>query len=156
MAEVLIDNLVVLFALTFYAFMSVLFLIRARGFSKLELALSPLFSVQLVPFFALWVLNLGFGNDSGRLLSGLPIVGYLFYDFWYRLIPRKDSNHHPKLWLPGLVIYLSLLFLGSMGLIWYGYIMSNFYGNMLVAAFFIMMSSFGYFQFHTTKRHLSP
>ena len=154
MVEVLVDFLVILFALVFLAFMSVLFLIRARGLSKLELTLSPLFSVQLIPFFALWVLNLGFGNDSGRLLAGLPIIGYLFYDFWYRLIPRTDSTHHPKLWLPGLVIYLSLLFSGSIGLIWYGYLTSNFYGNILIIAFFIMMSSFGYYQFHTTKKGL--
>ena len=154
MDVVLIDYLVVLFALVFYAFMSAVYLIRARGLSKLELTLSPLFNVQLVPFFALWVLNLGFGNDSGRLLAGLPIIAYLVYDFWYRLIPRKDSTHHPKLWLPGLVIYLLLLFLGSIGLIWYGYLMSNFYGNMFVIAFFVMMSSFGHYQFHTTKKGL--
>jgi len=154
MVEVLADYLMVLFALVFHAFMSVLFIIRARGLSKLELTLSPFFSVQLVPFFALWVFNLGFGNDSGRLLAGLPIVGYLFYDFWYRLIPRKNSSHHPRLWLPSLVIYLLLLFSGSTGLIWYGYLMSNFYGNILVIAFLIMMSSFGYYQFHTTKEVL--
>jgi hypothetical protein len=151
MDVVLIDYLIVLFALVFYAFGSAVYLIRARGLSKLELTLSPLFSIQLIPFFALWVLNLGFGNDSGRLLAGLPIIAYLVYDFWYRLI-RKTSIHHPKLWLPGLVIYLLLLFLGSIGLIWYGYLMSNFYGNMLVIAFSIMMSSFGYHQFHTTKK----
>ena len=37
--------------------------------------------------------------------------------------------------------YLLLLFIGSIGLNWYGYLMSPFYGNMLVIAFFIMMTS---------------
>lgn len=154
MVEVLIDHLVVLFALVFYAFMSALYLIHARGLSKLELTLSPLFSVQLIPFLALWMLNLGFGNDLGRQITGFPIIAYLIYDFWYRLVPQKDSTHNPNRWLPGLLICLLLLFLGSIGLICYGYLMSNFYGNMLVIAFFIMLSSFGYYQFRTTKKGL--
>ncbi len=152
MVEALVDYLVVLFALVFYAFMSVVYVIRARGLSNLELTLSPFFSVQLVPFLSLWILNFGFGNETGRLLAGLPIIAYLVYDFWYRLSPQQDSKHHPRIWLPGLLIYLLLLFLGSIGLIWYGYLMSNFHGNMLVVAFFIMMGSFGYFQFQTTKK----
>jgi hypothetical protein len=150
MDVVLIDYLIVLFAFVFYAINSSIYLARARGFLKLESTLSPLFSAQLVPFYALWMLNLGFGNDSGRLLAGLPIIAYLAYDFWYRLI-RRDSPHHPKLWLPGLVIYLLLLFLGSLGLIWYGYLMSSFFGNLLVIAFLIMICSFGYYQFHPNK-----
>ena len=152
MDTALLDNLVVFFALVYYAFLSVVYLLRAQGQSKLELKLSPVFSLQLIPFASLWILNLFLGNDSGRLLAGLPIIIYLVYDFWYRLITRKKPLHHPKRWPPGLIIYLLLLFIGSIGLNWYGYLMSRLYGTTLVIAFFVMMSSYGYYQYSYNKK----
>jgi hypothetical protein len=152
MDAVLIDNLVVFFALVFYALLFTVYLLRARELSKLEWKLSPVFSFQLVPFVSLWVLNVLIGNDSGRLLAGLPIIVYLVYDLWYRGITRKKPYHHPKRWPPGLIIYLLLLFVGSIGLNWYGYLMSRFYGFMLVIAFFIMMGSYGYYQYLYNKK----
>jgi hypothetical protein len=149
---VLIDNIVVFFALVFYAFLFIVYLLRARELSGLELKLKIAFSVQLVPFASLWILNLLIGNDSGRLLAGLPIIIYLVYDLWYRLITQKKPYHHPKRWPAGLVVYLLLLFIGSIGLNWYGYLMSRFYGTMLVIAFFIMMSSYGYYQYTYNRR----
>jgi nicotinamide riboside transporter PnuC len=76
----------------------------------------------------------------------------LVYDLWYRLITQKKPYHHPDRWPVGLVVYLVLLFIGSIGLNWYGYLMSRFYGNMLVIAFFIMMGSYGYYQYTYNKR----
>ena len=152
MDAVLIDNLVVFFALAFYAFLFIVYLLRARELSKFEFKLRIAFSVQLVPFASLWILNLLIGNDSGRLLAGLPIIIYLVYDLWYRLLTRKKTYHHPKRWPPSLIIYLLLLFIGSIGLNWYGYLMSRFYGLILVSAFFIMMSSYGYYQYRYNKR----
>ena len=152
MDAVLIDNLVVFFALVFYAFLFTVYLLRARELSKLEWKLSPVFSALLVPFVSLWVLNLIIGNNSGRLLSGLPIIVYLSYDLWYRLITRKKPYHHPERWPPGLIVYLLLLFMGCIGLNWYGYLMSQIYGNMLVVAFFVMMSSYGYYQYSYSKK----
>jgi hypothetical protein len=152
MEAVLIDNIVVFFALLFYAFLFTVYLLRARELSKLEWKLSPVFSALLIPFVSLWVLNLIIGNNSGRLLSGLPIIAYLSYDMWYRLITRKKPYHHPKRWPPGLIVYLLLLFMGCIGLNWYGYLMSQIYGNMLVVAFFVMMSSYGYYQYSYSKK----
>jgi len=149
---VLIDNIVVFFALIFYAFLFIVYLLRARELSELESKLRVAFSVQLVPFASLWILNLLIGNDTGRRLAGLPIIIYLVYDLWYRLITQKKPYHHPDRWPAGLVAYLLLLFIGSIGLNWYGYLMSPFYGNMLVIAFFIMMSSYGYYQYTYNKR----
>jgi hypothetical protein len=154
MDAVLIDNLVVFFALVFYAFLFTVYLLRARELSKFEFKLRIAFSAQLVPFASLWILNLLVGNDSGRLIAGLPIIIYLVYDLWYRLLTRKKPLHHPKRWPLGLVIYLLLLFMGSIGLNWYGYLMSQIYGNMLVAVFFIMMSSYGYYQYSHNKKRL--
>jgi hypothetical protein len=152
MDAVLVDDLVVFFALVFYAFLFVVYVLRARELSRLEWKLRVAFSVQLVPFVSLWVVNLLIGNDSGRLLTGLPIIIYLVYDLWYRLLTQKKPYQHPDRWPVGLVVYLLLLFIGSIGLNWYGYLMSRFYGHMLVIAFFIMISSYGYYQCTYNKR----
>jgi hypothetical protein len=152
MDATLLDDLVVFFAIVFYAFLFVVYLLRACELSKFEFKLRIAFSVQLVPFASLWILSLLVGNDSGRLIAGLPIIIYLVYDLWYRLLTRKKPLHHPKRWPPGLIIYLLLLFMGSIGLNWYGYLVSRFYGSMLVVAFFIMMSSYGYYQYSYNKK----
>jgi len=146
MDTVLLDNLVFFFALVYYAFLFVVYLLRAQELEKLELKLSPVFSIQLIPFASLWTLNLLSGNDSGRLLARLPIIIYLVYDLWYRLLTQKKPYHHPDRWPPGLIVYLFLLFMGSIGLNWYGYLMSRLYGSTLVVAFFVMMGSYGYYQ----------
>ena len=142
----LIDSLVVFFAVVYYAFLVVVYIVRAHDLSDLELKLAPIFSAQLVPFGILWALNI-VGGDTGRIISMIPIIAYLLYDLWYRLITRKKPVHHPDRWPVGLVAYLVLLFAGSIGLNWYGYLISEFYGGMLVAAFFVMISSFGYYQY---------
>jgi hypothetical protein len=152
MNAALLDDLVVFFALVFYAFLFVVYLLRARELSKFEFKLRIAFSVQLIPFASLWILNLLIGNDSGRLLAGLPIIIYLVYDLWYRLLSRKKPLHHPKRWPPGLIIYLLLLFMGSIGLNSYGYLISRFDGLMLVIAFFIMISSYGYYQYTYNRK----
>jgi hypothetical protein len=155
MDAVLIDDLVVFFALIYYALLFVVYLLRARELTKFEWKLSPVFSLQLVPFTSLWVLNLLIGNDPSRLLAGLPIIIYLAYDLWYRLITRKKPYHHPDRWPIGLIVYVLLLFIASIGLNWYGYLMSPFYGNVLVIAFFVMMSSYGYYQYSHNKKQKS-
>jgi len=152
MDQVLIDNLVIFFALGYYAFLVIVYLVRAHNLSDLELKLAPIFSIQLVPFSILWMLNI-LGEDTGRIISMTPIIVYLLYDLWYRLITRKKPVHHPDKWPVGLIVYLILLLIGSIGLNWYGFIMSDFYGNILVVSFFVMMGSFGYYQFRYRKRN---
>jgi hypothetical protein len=152
MDAALIDNLMVFFAFVFYTFLFIVYILRARELSRLEWNLRIAFSVQLIPFASLWVLNLFIGNDSGRLLAGLPIIIYLVYDLWYRLLTKKKPYHHPERWPLGLIVYLMLLFMGSIGLNWYGYLISKLYGFMLVIAFFIMISSYGYYQYMYNKK----
>jgi hypothetical protein len=152
MDAALIDNLMVFFAFVFYTFLFIVYILRARELSRLEWNLRIAFSVQLIPFASLWVLNLFIGNDSGRLLAGLPIIIYLVYDLWYRLLTKKKPYHHPERWPLGLIVYLMFLFMGSIGLNWYGYLISKLYGFMLVIAFFIMMSSYGYYQYMYNKK----
>ena len=150
MDGVLIDNLVVFFAAVYYAFLVIVYLVRAHNLSDLELKMGPIFSVQLAPFGILWVLNI-LNGDISRIISLTPIIVYLLYDLWYRLITRKKPVHHPDRWPVGLIVYLVLLFAGSIGLNWYGYLVSDLYGSILVVAFFIMLSSFGYYQSRYNK-----
>ena len=152
MDRVIIDNLVLFFALVYYAVLVIVYLLRAHELVELEWKMSPVFSALLIPFASLWALNLLSGNDSGRLVTGLPIIVYLVYDLWYRAITRKKPYHHPNRWPVGLIVYLILLMIGSIGLNWYGFLVSDFYGNMLVIAFFVMMSSFGYYQYRYNKK----
>jgi hypothetical protein len=151
MDGVLLDNLVVLFALIYYAFLSAVYLIRANERSELELRLAPVYSLLLIPFISLLALSVLSGQDVARPIALLPIVVYFIYDFWYRLVTRKKPVHHPKKWPRELMIYLLLLMVGSIGLNWYGYLISKFYGNILVAAFFVMMGFFGYYQYRYGK-----
>jgi hypothetical protein len=146
-----IDYLVVFFAFVFYAFLIAVYLLRANKLEGIEWKLSLPFSLQLIPFALLWAANLLIGNDSGRLIVELPIIAYLVYDLWYRLITQKKPYHHPDRWPAGLAVYLLLLFIGSIGLNWYGYLVSNLFGNLLVFSFFIMMFSYGYYQYRYNK-----
>ena len=147
----LIDSLVVLFAVVYYGFLVLVYLVRAHDLSDLELRLAPLFSVQLIPFGIFWVLSIP-GGDYGRIVALVPVIAFLLYDLWYRLITRRKPVHHPDRWPVGLVVYLVLLFAGSIGLNWYGYLVSEFYGGVLVAAFFVMMGAFGYYQYRYRNR----
>jgi tellurite resistance protein TehA-like permease len=103
MANMLLDDLVVLFALVFFAFLCLVFLVRAFGKEKLELALAPAFSVQLAPFALLWVANILTGADILRIVTLVPIMIFLAFDLWYRLLTRRKPVHHPKKWPLGLV-----------------------------------------------------
>ncbi len=152
MDGVLIDDLVVFFALVYYAVLIIVYLLRAHELTEMEWKMGPVFSALLIPFALLWVVNLIIDNDSGRPITGLPIIVYLVYDLWYRAITRKKPFHHPDRWPVGLVVYVLLLLIGSIGLNWYGFMVSRFDGNMLIVAFFVMMGSFGYYQYRYNKK----
>jgi ABC-type uncharacterized transport system permease subunit len=152
MANAIIDYIVILFAVVYYAFLCFVYVIRAFGNDKLELALAPAFSVQLGPFAALWFANLFTGADIFRLITLLPIIIFLIYDIWYRLLTKMKPTHHPKKWPAALVVYLALLMVGSIALNWYGFLVSTMLGRMLIACFFIMMGCFGFYQNKYSKR----
>jgi hypothetical protein len=152
MPNALIDNLVVLFAVVYYVFLCIVYIVRAFGNDKLELAMAPAFSILLAPFMILWFAVLFTGADILRLITLLPIIIYLIYDLWYRLLTRKKPVHHPKKWPPGLVVYIILLMVGSFALNWYGFLVSQLYGRALIACFFIMLCCYGFYQGRYNKR----
>ena len=152
MEQVLIDNLVVVSAVLYYAFLCLIYLLRVFERDKQELMLGPVFSFLLIPFIALLALNLLSRSDNERLITLLPIIIYLVYDLWYRFITKKKPQHHPDRWPIGLILYLILLQIGSIALNWYGYIISKFYGHVLVISYFIMLGCFGFYQYSYNKR----
>ena len=152
MDEILIDNLVVFSAIIYYLFLCLVFLLRAYERDKQELMLGPIFSLLLIPFVTLWILNLLNGSDVGRLITGFPIIIYLVYDLWYRFITKKKPQHHPERWPVGLIVYLILLQIASIALNWYGFLVSQITGRMLVISYFVMLGCFGFYQHRHNKR----
>lgn len=157
MVGVLIDILVVISGVTFYAFLCIVYLLRALGQDKIELMMAPVFSLLLFPFFALFIANILDGSDIYRLIALVPMLIYLIYDLWYRLLSKKKPVHHPKKWPPGLILYLILLQAAAISLNWYGFFISQFDGRTLVACYFVMLGFFGFYQTRYNRRmkHLS-
>ena len=151
MDNALIDNLVVVSAIIYYLLLCLVYLLRAYERNKQELILAPIFSLLLVPFVTLWILNLLNQTDIGRIITMLPMIIYLIYDLWYCLITKRKPHHHPNHWPVGLIVYLILLQVGSIGLNWYGFIVSKFYGTILVICYFIMLGCFGFYQIRYNK-----
>lgn len=152
MNNVLVDNLVVFFALVYYIFLCVVYLVRAYECDKQELKLAPVFSLLLIPFIILWAWNIYIKSDIGRLIAGFPIIVYLLYDLWYRLLTKKKPVHHPDHWPIGLITYLILLQIGSIALNWYGFLVSKVFGNALIVSYFVMLSCFGFYQTKYNRR----
>lgn len=155
MDQTVLDGFVVLFAVLYYAFLCAVYFIRAFGLSGAELMLAPAFSLLLIPFTGAFIVNILIGSDIYRPVTLVPIIAYLAYDLWYRLLTRKKPVHHPKKWPPGLIVYLLLLQAGSIGLNWYGYLSSKARGHLLVACYFIMLGFFGFYEGMYNKRKKS-
>ncbi len=152
MVDPVVDGLVVLFAVAFYAFLCLIYILRGRENEKAELALAVPFSLQLVPFAVLFGAGIVAGPDVLRPVTLTPILAFLVYDLWYRLLSRKKPVHHPKKWPAGLVAYLILMQAGAIGLNWYGYLVSKACGSLLVACYFVMLGCFGFYQgMHSRK-----
>lgn len=149
----LTDTAVLGFGLLYYLFLCLVFLLRAYERDE-ELWLKYVFSLQLLPFGALLILNL-MDNQLPRSITLIPLLVFLGYDLWYRAVTMKKPLHHPEKWPKELIIYLVLLFAGSIGLNWYGFLVSKQYGRILVAGFFAMMACYGFYQNKHNRRKKS-
>lgn len=147
-----IDSLVLGFGIIYYALLVTVFILRAYEKSEHELKLKLVFSAQLLPFTLLILWNQLFQKDITRVITLIPIIIFLVYDLWYRAITEKKPVHHPDKWPKELILYLLLLFAGSIGLNWYGYLISEQYGMLLVVAFFIMMGAYGLYQIRYNRK----
>ena len=146
-----LDTLVLVFGLIFYGFTGIVFLLRANEKSDQELRLKYVFSIQFIPFSILMLLNL-YQNQVRNAITLIPMLMFLGYDYWYRVHTEMKPLHHPDKWPRDLIIYLVLLYAGSIGLNWFGFLVSERYGMMLVVGFFVMVGSYSYYQYRHNKR----
>ncbi len=152
MDQSIIDLVVILFAAAFYAFLCVVYILRGLENDRAELALAVPFSIQIAPFAILFIGNILNGSGLSRPMMLLPILAFLVYDLWYRLLSKKKPVHHPKEWPAGLVVYLLLMQAGAIGLNWYSYLVSKMYGHVLVACYLIMLGCFGFYRGRHNER----
>jgi len=147
----LADTLFLGFGIIFYALTTLVYVLRSYEKSEQELSLKYVFSVQLIPFSILAILNL-LQKQVKHAITLLPMLMFLGYDYWYRIYTEKKPLHHPDKWPRELVIYLVLLFAGCIGLNWGGYLISEQYGRILVVSFFVMMGAYSFYQYRYNKR----
>jgi len=149
----IVDGLMVLFSLSFNIIGILIFVLRANKRKQLEAKLGPVFNALLIPFSLFWVYNLISGRDSGRLITGIPIIIFLAYDLWYRTITDKKSYHHPTHWPLGLYAYVLLYQVSGIMLNGYSFMVSLLYGYIVLASYFGSLVAYGYYQY-THKREV--
>jgi predicted neutral ceramidase superfamily lipid hydrolase len=152
MAIEIVDNIMFVCALAYYIILAIVFIVRANEKTQLELKLAPVFSILLIPFTGLWLVNLVSQSDSARIITGLPVIVFLVYDYWYRLYTRKKPLHHPEKWPRELQVYVLLFMLGSIVLNGYVYIVSRLLGNIVLGFYFLHLFAFAYYQREHRKR----
>ena len=147
-----LDYAAIVFGLIYYLFLCIVFLLRAFE-RREELKLKYIFSLQLIPFTAIFILNL-LDRQLTKAITLIPLLAFLVYDVWYRAITEKKPLHHPVKWPVELVIYVVLLYAGNIGLNWYGFLVSQSYGMILVWGFIAMLACYSFYQLrHNRKKH---
>jgi len=141
----------VLCAFIFNLCIIVVFMARAHQRDRLESGVGYVVNLLLVPFVILWVLNLLSGHDDGRLITGMPILLFLVDDFWYRTLCRKKPKYHPARWPVHLYLYLVLYLVGGMLLVGYVFLVSLFYGFIVLTFFYGSLAAYGYYQYRLKK-----
>ena len=144
-----LDQATLLFGLIYYGLLFLVFTLRAYE-RKEEIYLKHIFSAQLIPFTVIFAGNLQ-DKQVNKAVTLIPLLFYLAYDLWYRVVTEKKPLHHPEKWPKGLIIYVILLYAGSIGLNWYGFLVSEQTGMTLVAGFFVMMTSYSLYQFRHNR-----
>ncbi len=150
--QLFIDNLMYIFTLILYLFLMIIYILRAHEFSDWELRLAVPFSLQMIPFGILWIINLINLADFPRLFTSSFILIFFGFDLYYRLLSRKKPIHHPDTWPKSLIVYLVLMYFGLFMLNWYSFLVSKDYGTVTIISFFIMLGTFGYYQAKYKKR----
>jgi hypothetical protein len=143
----LVDALVVLCSFIYNIAGILIFVLRANERKQLEAKLGPVFNTLLVPFSLFWVYNLISGRDSGRLITGIPIIIFLAYDLWYRTFTDKKPYHHPEHWPIGLYAYVLLYQISGIMLNGYSFLISLLYGYIVLASYFGSLAAYGYYQY---------
>ena len=147
----IVDALMVLCSLIYNIVGILIFTSRANERKQLEAKLGPVFNILLIPFSLFWVYNLVSGRDSGRLITGIPIIIFLAYDVWYRTITDKKPYHHPKHWPIRLYAYVLLYQVSGIMLNGYSFVISLLYGYIVLASYFGSLAAYVYYQYKHKK-----
>lgn len=147
----IIDNAMIICALIFNICIIIVFLSRAHERYKLEESIGILVNLLIIPFIILWFLNLINGRDSALLITGFPIILFLLDDLWYRTIQKKKARHKPKKWPIHMYLYFILFLFGGMILTGYIFIVSLFYGFIVLSLFYLSWISYGYYHYRHKK-----
>ena len=91
--EYLIDQIMVISSLVFNVFIVFLFIFRAYERPDQERRLGYLISLLILPFTYVWVTNLMGGRDTGRLITGFPVIVFILYDYWYAREPEPCGEY---------------------------------------------------------------
>lgn len=148
----LVDGLMVLCSLIYNIVGILIFVLRAHERVRMEAKLGPLFNTLLVPFSLLWFFNLISGRDSGRLITGIPIIIFLVYDLWYRTVTGKKPYHHPERWPLDLYAYVLLYQVSGIMLNGYSFLISLLYGYIVLVSYFGSLAAYGYYQYKYKKK----
>ncbi|MHA1331919.1 MAG: hypothetical protein ACTSR2_12670 [Candidatus Hodarchaeales archaeon] len=150
----IIDTTLYIFTLLLYSMLVVIYLLRAYEKTSIELKLRVPYSLFIIPFTIVWLVNILNTSDLVQIVAEFPILVYFSYDLIYRQLTSKKPYHHPDKMPPGLILYLILMYLGLIGLNFYAFTISKLYGNIAVASFFIMLAAFVFYQNKYKKRKI--
>ena len=146
-----LNTAILAFGVIFYSLTVIVFILRAYEKSDQELKLKYIFSLQIIPFTVLTTLSV-YQNQIRKAITLVPMLVFLVYDYWYRIHAEMKPLHHPDKWPRELVVYIVLLYAGSIGLNWYGFLVSDQYGMILVVSFLFMMGAYSLYQYRHNKR----
>ena len=143
----LVDSLMILCSLIYNIAGISIFILRAHKQPQLEAKFGPVFNTLLIPFSLFWLYNLINGRDYSLLITGFPVIIFLAYDLWYRTLTNRKPYHHPKRWPIGLYVYLLLYQASGIMLNGYSFLVSLFYGYIVLISYFCSIGAYGYYQY---------
>jgi len=149
--EYLIDQIMVVSSFLFNVNIVFIFLLRTYERHYQERMLGFVFSVLFIPFIYVWITNLIDGRDSGRLITGFPVLVFMIYDFWYREVVKKKPRHHPDRWPLGLYLYLFLYTISGIMLNGYAFFVSMNIGYLILASYYCSLDAYGFYQYRYNK-----
>ena len=148
----IIDHSVIFFSFIYNLLIIAVFILRAKEFYKMEEKIGPIFSLLLIPFLILLLLNILIASDAGRIGTIIPMILYIIFDIWYRQISKQKPKHHPEKMPKELILYIFLFYFAGMAITGYAFIVSKDYGFIVLTIFMISIVAYFYYQINYNKR----
>lgn len=147
-----VDAGIIICAFVFNLLIIAVFILRAREQYSLEEKIGPAFDFLLIPFCVFFLFNLLQTNDSGRIGTIIPMIGYLMYDLWYRQMTKQKPRHHPEKMPKELILYIILFYFAGMAITGYAFIVSRESGYLVLIIFMVSIIAYFYYQLTYNKK----